>query len=376
MRVDLRLRDSGELNLDRILDGGNVDAGRVDLVQRGVERGRFAGAGGAGDEDDAVGILDEALERLEDGLRDHHLIQREHGFFPAHGEDADDDFLAVGRGNRGHAEVRRLRADGHGETAVLRETRLGDVERAEDFYARDESAVELARVGEDFTEVAIDAEADAALGFHRLDVDVGRAFAHAVINDLVENLNEGVVLREMRELLAGVLEVVEEAGAAEFVEAVLDVFLGAVMNRDRVLDLARQSENGADGNLRDLAEALDEIGIRGIGHGGGEHAVDDVEPDGLGFLGDLEGEFFHGFLGDRGGKGIDVGDVHRVCPDAADVLLRRDFVGDERLHEFDAGAVPGDEAGGVERSLEVGQRAEVPDEIFNVGTLHGGGLSL
>ena len=41
-------------HLDRVLDGADVDFGRGELLQRRVERGGLARAGGAGDQHDAV----------------------------------------------------------------------------------------------------------------------------------------------------------------------------------------------------------------------------------------------------------------------------------------------------------------------------------
>ena len=70
--VDLDLGDALELVLDRVLDRDDVLLGRVELVQRGVERRRLARAGRAGDEHGAVGLaerLGEALERLRRACR-------------------------------------------------------------------------------------------------------------------------------------------------------------------------------------------------------------------------------------------------------------------------------------------------------------------
>src|SRR5205085_1107253 len=105
--------------------------------------------------------------------------------------------------------------------AVLREARLGDVEIAEDFDAREQRTVELARIGEDFAEVAIDAETDPAGGLLRLNVDVRRALAHREVQDLVEDLDERIVLCERRQLVAGDLGLVEQARTLEFAETFL-----------------------------------------------------------------------------------------------------------------------------------------------------------
>jgi hypothetical protein len=63
--------------------------------------------------------------------------------------------------------------------------------------------MELARIRENLAQVAIDAEANPALRFLRLDVDVGRALAHREINDLVENLHQRVILDQEGEFFGG-----------------------------------------------------------------------------------------------------------------------------------------------------------------------------
>ena len=201
--VDLRLSDAIEADFDGVFDGGDVDVGVIDLVERGVEGGGLAGAGGAGDEDDAVGVADETAQRLEDVLRDHHLVQREHGALAGHGEDADDRLFAVLGGDGGEAEVGGLGADGGGEASVLGESGFGDVEVGNDLEARDDGAVKLPGVGDDLAEVAVDAEAHAALGFLGLDVDVGGALADGEVDHLVDEGDDGVGVGDGGEFVAG-----------------------------------------------------------------------------------------------------------------------------------------------------------------------------
>src|SRR5580658_3704354 len=63
--VDWDLSDAADLVLDRVFDGDDLVLFGLDLVERGVERGGFTGAGGAGDEHHAVGLLDVAAEAAE-----------------------------------------------------------------------------------------------------------------------------------------------------------------------------------------------------------------------------------------------------------------------------------------------------------------------
>src|SRR5437867_7315461 len=53
--ADLDLVDAPEDVFDGVFDGDDFAVGAVDEVEAGVKGGGFAGAGGAGDEQDAVG---------------------------------------------------------------------------------------------------------------------------------------------------------------------------------------------------------------------------------------------------------------------------------------------------------------------------------
>ena len=55
--LDVGLVDQVELVFDRVFDGDDVQLGAADQVQRGIERGRLAAAGRAGDQDQAVRLV-------------------------------------------------------------------------------------------------------------------------------------------------------------------------------------------------------------------------------------------------------------------------------------------------------------------------------
>ena len=61
-RVDLRLADAVDVVLDRVLDRHDVARAVVDAIERGVQRRRLAGAGRAGDEQDAVRLVDQLVD--------------------------------------------------------------------------------------------------------------------------------------------------------------------------------------------------------------------------------------------------------------------------------------------------------------------------
>ena len=75
--VDRNLGDAANLIFDRILDGDDLVFVGLDLVERGVERGGFAGAGGAGHQHHAVGLANVAAEALEVGVGEAYDIEGE-----------------------------------------------------------------------------------------------------------------------------------------------------------------------------------------------------------------------------------------------------------------------------------------------------------
>src|SRR6185312_15842112 len=122
---------AGDLEFDGVFDGDDVVNRVVEFVQRGVKRGGLAGAGGAGDEDQAVRCVDGGFDLLE-------RVRVEAKFIEARGkvsfvEHAEHDFLAVNGGENGHAQIVVLAADAQAHASVLGQAPFGDVQAAHDF---------------------------------------------------------------------------------------------------------------------------------------------------------------------------------------------------------------------------------------------------
>ena len=325
VRVDLALGDAHQLDLHRVLDGGDIDVGFVDLMDRGVQRGGLAHARRAGHKDDAVRILDKAAEWLQDDLRHHHLVQREHRLAAGGRQDAHDRLFAEKRGDDRNAEVGGAGANRHGEAAVLRETRLRDIDTAEDLDAADQRAMQFARERKRFPQIAIDPIADARVKLVRLDVNVGRPLADGVVDDGIEHLDESLGFREGGELIAREVRPVEEIGAFQQAETALDVLIVRIMDGDRILDFPLGGENRTDRHLGNLAEAFDQRFVLGCRHGHRQRVIDDIEPDGGRFLSNLQGQPLHRLLGDNRGKRIDIGVANGVAPLPARLILADQF---------------------------------------------------
>ena len=257
----LHLVDAGHLVFDRVLDRDDAQIGRVDLAEKGVERGRLARAGGTGDEDDAVRVVEHA--------DDHGLLLGVHAQ-PVHGErllllvqEAQAHALGVDGGDGGDADVERA-ADGlEVDAAVLRQAALGDVEARHDLEARDDGVLEAQQIFRQRHghKQAVDAVADAELAFLRLEVDVGGGVRDGLADDVAHEAHHGGVLvdhfigalriLDRGEILTGILEA---AGA------------DAVMLDDELVHAVGQRQVPAEGPR---GEGADPVEHHRVGRPGG-----------------------------------------------------------------------------------------------------------
>ena len=134
VRLDLALNDAVDVVFDRVFGGDQLAAGIVQFAQRGIERGGFSRAGGAGDDDDAVGLVDQLADGAQVVVAHADLVQIE--LHVGSIEHAHDDAFAEHGRQHGDAQVDRLVVDVQLDAAVLRHAALGDVEIRHDLDAR------------------------------------------------------------------------------------------------------------------------------------------------------------------------------------------------------------------------------------------------
>ena len=181
-----------------ILDRDDVDAARLHLAQRGVERRRLAAPGRTGDEHEPLALLEQRADAREVGVAEADRVEgAEAG---AAVEDADDDLLAVRRRESRYAQIDDGAAHGDAGATVLRahadrrcRARRGS-SRARRATAR--GSREQARL----TEHAVDAMADGDPFLFGLDVDVARARLDPLGEELIDERDRGgrIVARRAR----------------------------------------------------------------------------------------------------------------------------------------------------------------------------------
>ncbi len=188
-RTDGDLDDTREFVFDRVFDGNDAPVLGIELGEEGVEGGRFAGAGGAGDEDDAVGFFQEGFGLAAQVGFELEAVEVE--FFLA--EKTQGDAFAFDGGDGGDADVDELAADLEVDPSILRETAFGDVQFGHDLEAGEHGLLELLDVfgNRDFAEAAVDAVAHAEFFLHGFDVDVGGVLFESLADDLVHEFDDG-----------------------------------------------------------------------------------------------------------------------------------------------------------------------------------------
>ena len=174
LRVDLNLVDAFELVFDRVFGRDDLGLVAFDFEQRAVERRRFAGAGRAGHEDDAVRQANQLAEAIVQVRLHAERFERE--LHPALVEETHHDAFAVEHRDDRNADVDLAAGDAELDAAVLRQPLLGDVEPGHDLEPADDRGLEAVDLGRHRLRVqhAVDAVADLDARGLRLDVDVAR----------------------------------------------------------------------------------------------------------------------------------------------------------------------------------------------------------
>ena len=117
--LHLELVDQRQVVFDRVFDRADVVLHRADVVQRGVERRRFAAAGRTGHQHDAVGSPDVFQQAAQHVFGEAQVFQVQRN--AARVEHADHGLFAAVGGKRAHAQIDLAAFEHHVHAAVLRQ---------------------------------------------------------------------------------------------------------------------------------------------------------------------------------------------------------------------------------------------------------------
>src|SRR6202158_3886484 len=207
--VDRNLSDAAQLILNWVFNGDDLVFVGLDLVDRGVERRRFAAARRPRDQHHAVWFLDVAAEAAQVVFVEPHHFERElfkllaHRFLVKH---AEHGVFAVDRRHDRNPEVDGATVVFDAEAAVLGHAALGNIELAHDLDARNDGRVVLfADRRHGVGQHTVNTKLDVYRVVPRLDVDVTRPPLQRRENRGVDQANDRahVGARRRRQLVDG-----------------------------------------------------------------------------------------------------------------------------------------------------------------------------
>jgi hypothetical protein len=280
--VDLDLGDTWEAVFDGVFYCDDIESGAVDMLEDGVERGGFAGAGGAGDEEDAIGGGDDLFEGFEVGGGEVEVFELGDGVTVGGAEDTEDDFFSIHGGDTGEAEVDFLDTQGEGEAAVLGAAVFGDIATGHEFKSCCDGGFEVLVEVLPFVEFSIDPESDAEAIFFGFEVDIAGAFADSDEEEVSGESDDVIILGEVDEVLGAGVGVNFGGvfpGEVGF-EFLNDVEAGEV-DFDGFEDFVGWAEDGGDVGAEDLGCVVDGGEVEGVGCGDCDGVIEPVEGDDL-----------------------------------------------------------------------------------------------
>src|SRR5690242_5556767 len=188
--ADLNLDDAGEPILDGIFHSHNVHTALLEESQSRIQRRRLAGARRAGDKQQSLARLQEALDARQLVRREADRVQCAHGGAPI--EHADHDFLAVrGRQARG-TQIDRDAVYRDTRPAVLWAQAIGDVEARDDLDPRRNGRCEGLGKATGDAHHAVDAMPNDDRFLFRLDMDVAGALTDPGAEQIVHEARNGL----------------------------------------------------------------------------------------------------------------------------------------------------------------------------------------
>ena len=182
------LVDAVDLVFHRVFNGNDFDFWRIEFGQRGVQRGGFARTGWAGDQQNAVRLLQHFLKARHKVFAKPQFGKIQHHGFAV--QQAHHHRLTVRGGNTGHTQIQLLALHSRHDAAVLWQAALGDIELGHDLDAADDGGGQIQRRAFAFFQHPVDAVTHLQARFEGLDMDVGCAHFHRALDDQIHQPND------------------------------------------------------------------------------------------------------------------------------------------------------------------------------------------
>ena len=258
--VDLYLIDAFDVGFYGVFNSDDVDAVAVELAQSGVQRGGLTGTGGACYQNDAVGVvhnavkLDQIIGRQTEGLLA--AVQR---FFLVQSHDA---LFAVNRRQCGDTDIVFTAVNGHRETAVLRLSLFRDVHAADNLDTGNDRGQQLGIVLGGGVQGTVNTVADTNAVGACFDVNIGCTLTNRLFHQRVDQHNHG-----------GRVDVLADDlvfhGSVDFVVAGIKLgcfhhFIGAVITVDGQQNVRGRCQIGANTALACDGNQLAAAHIHGV----------------------------------------------------------------------------------------------------------------
>ena len=219
--MDGHLHNAVDVVFHRVLGCQHLGIDGIHLAQCGVERGRLTRARGAGDHENAVGLVDGIEDILVQLRREVQVIQVQvHGVAV---ENTHHHGLTVLGGQGVDTHIHAALAHLHHDTTILRHAALGNVHAGHHLHAGDNRVGQVHRRRGHLVQSTIHAVADLELLLEGLQVNIRGAFLDGLVNHEVHELDHGRRIGFLRAVLAA------DAHGVHLVQQVAHGRLGAAV---------------------------------------------------------------------------------------------------------------------------------------------------
>src|SRR6266513_5964928 len=260
--IHVDLIDAVHLVFNRVLDGDDLLVGKVDALERGIERGRFAAAGWAGHEKNAVrelGVVFHAPEHAVVEPQTQQIVEIARRAV----EQAHHNAFAVERGQGRDTQIDFAPQNLKLDAAILRQTPFSNVQLGHQFQARNDGGLQLARWGLLIEQNTVNAVAHAKLFLERLDVDVARPLLDGQADHGVHQPNDRRLARHVAQLL----QVLSGLGRIDIRAEWLLLFGLAVVFVDGVENFLLARQRRLHAQPAEAAHRRNGLEIQRVGHG-------------------------------------------------------------------------------------------------------------